>query len=51
VKESEFKELSIETLIDLQADLIMELVSSLTAMRASLFLRSHDVYDSLQIFL
>ena len=41
----------IETLVGLPAELTLELVPSLTAIRASLFLRSPDVYDPLQIFL
>jgi len=49
--EAEVEELLIETLVDLSVESIMELVSSLSVMRASLFLRSHDVYDPLQIFL
>jgi len=44
------EELSIETLVDLLVESTIELVSSLTVMRATLFLRSPDVYNSLQIF-
>ena len=51
VKESEVEKLPSETLVDLPAEPTMELVSSLTAMRASLSLRSPDVYDQLQFFL
>jgi len=46
----EVEELPIETLVDLPAQPVMELVPSLAAMRASLSLRSSDEYDSLQIF-
>ena len=47
----EVVELSIETLIDLPAEPIMKLVPHLTAIRASIFLRLPDMYNSLQIFL
>ena len=40
-------ELPIETLVDLQAEPTMKLVSPLAAMRVSIFLRSPDVYDPL----
>ena len=47
----EVEELLIETLVDILTESTMELVPSLTVMRASLFLRLPDVYDLLQIFL
>jgi len=47
----EIIKLLIETLVDFLANFTMELVPSLTAMRASFFLRSPDVHYSLQIFL
>ena len=47
---TEVVELPIETLVDLPAKPTTELVPSLTVMRASLFLRSPDMYDPLQIF-
>jgi len=43
--------LSIEILVDLPVEPTMELAPSLTVIRASIFLRSPDVYDPLQIFL
>ena len=48
---TEVEVLPIETLEDFLIEPTMELVSSLTVMRASLSLRSSDFYDSLQIFL
>ena len=48
---TEVEELPIETLLDLSAESITELVPSLIVNRASLFLTSPDVYDLLQIFL
>ena len=53
MKESvqEVEEPLIETLVDLPAEPTMDLVPSLTTMRASLFLRLSDVYDPLQVFL
>ena len=48
---TEVVELPIEILIDLPAEITFELVPSLAVMRVSLFLRSYDVYDPLQIFL
>ena len=47
MKESEVEELPSETLIDLSAEPIIKLVSSLADMRASLSLRLLDVYDLL----
>ena len=47
----EVVELPIETIVDLPVEPTLELVPSLTVMMASLFLRSPDVYDILQIFL
>jgi len=44
-------ELPIETLINLPAEPIRELVPSLAATRASDFLRLSDAYDPLQIFI
>ena len=43
--------LPIETLVDLPTKPTLELVPSLTVMRASFFFRSPDMYDLLQIFL
>jgi len=51
VKEPEVEEPPIETLVDLPTEPTMELVSFFTAKRATLSLRSPDVYNSLQIFL
>ena len=48
---TEVVELFIETLVDLSAEPIMELVPSLTLIRASIFLKLPDVYDPLQILL
>ena len=48
---TEVEELPIETLLDLPVELTTNLVPSLAAMRASLSLRSLDVYDLLQIIL
>jgi len=48
---TEVEEFPIETLVDLLAEPTTDLVPSLAAMRASLFLRSPDVCDPLQIFL
>jgi len=48
---TEIEKLPTETLVDLLTEPTMELVSSLEAMRDSLFLRSPDEYDPLQIFL
>ena len=45
------EELPIETLVDPPTDPTMALVPPLTVMRASLSLRSPDVYDPLQTFL
>ena len=47
----EVVELSIETLVDLPAESTIKLVPPLAVMRASIFLKSPDVYDPLQIFL
>ena len=47
---TEIIELPIETLVDNLAEPILKLVPSLTIIRASIFLRSPDVYDPLQIF-
>ena len=44
-------ELYVKTLVDLPTKPTMKLVPSLAAMRASLLLRSPDLYDPLQIFL
>ena len=46
-KSTKVEELSIETLIDLSKKPTTKLVSSLATMRASLSLRSHDVYNPL----
>jgi len=46
-KSTKVEELSIETIIDLSKKPTTELVSSLATMRASLSLRSHDVYNPL----
>jgi len=46
----EVEEPLIEILADLPAEPTRELVPSLTVMRASLFLRSPNIYNSLQIF-
>ena len=48
---TEVVELPTETLVDLLAAPTMELVPSLAVIRASIFLRSPDVYDPLHIFL
>jgi len=45
------EELHVETLVDLPTKPTLELVRSLAAMRVSFFLRSPNVYDSLQICL
>jgi len=45
------KELLIETLVDLPAEYTIELMPSLAVMRASLSLRSSDIYDLLRLFL
>ena len=45
------EELPVETLVDLPAELTLELVPPLTVMRVSFFLKSPDVYDPLQICL
>ena len=47
----EVKEFTVETLVNLPAEPTLELVSPLTAMKVSFFLRSSDVYDPLQSFL
>ena len=44
-------ELPIETHVDPVAEPILKIVSSLAVMRASIFLRSPDIYDPLWIFL
>jgi len=48
---TEVVKLPIETLVDLPAELIMELAPTLTVIRTSFFLRSSDMYDPLQILI
>ena len=48
---TKFIEPLFETHVDLLAEPTLELVPSLAVMRASIFLRSSDVYDPLKIFL
>jgi len=48
---TEVVELSIETHIDLLEEPALDLIPSSAVIRASLFLRSPDMYDPLQIFL
>jgi len=45
------EELHVETLVDLPGEPTFELVPPLAATRISIFLRSPNVYDPLQIFL
>ena len=47
----EVESLPVETLVDLPAEPTLELVPLLAAMRVLFFLRSPEVYDSLQICL
>ena len=47
---TEVEELPVETFVDLSAEPTLELVFSLTVMRVSIFLRSPDLNDPLQIY-
>ena len=48
---TEVEKLPTETFVDLSAEPTIEVVPSLIAIRVSLFLRSPDEYDPLQVFL